>query len=73
MTVTGITHLTPTLQCEALQQENVSVVSELNDVRSAANHMHHMLDEGDARGAQLGMQLMAAQVFAVWEKICRPG
>ena len=54
--------MSKSLQCESLQHENVSVVSELSEVRSAAQHMHAMLDEGDARGAQLGMQLMAAQV-----------
>ena len=28
--------------------------------------MHTLLEDGDARGAQLGMQLMAAQVRGGW-------
>ena len=53
-------------QCEALHQDNSSLASDLGEVRHAAGHMHTLLEDGDARGAQLGMQLMAAQVRGEW-------
>ncbi|GAX80528.1 hypothetical protein CEUSTIGMA_g7966.t1 [Chlamydomonas eustigma] len=49
------------LQCQAMQQENNVLVNEINELRAAVAQLEKIIDEGDSRGAQLGMQLMAAQ------------
>jgi hypothetical protein len=51
------------LQCQALQQENNVLVNEVNELKAAVAQLERIIDEGDSRGAQLGMQLMAAQVI----------
>lgn len=50
----------PPLQVEALQHENIALAAELNEVRNAAGNLHSALEEAEARGAQLHMQLLAA-------------
>jgi hypothetical protein len=46
---------------EALKYENVRLASELGESRAALGNARAMVEDGDARGAQLGMQLLAAQ------------